>query len=373
MNPKLEYVNGLQVEVEDFGLARGRRRQRLRSARLGPAFLPEVPMGRIVLVLTVTAGLVLAPVATQAQQRQTAPAIAVIYGNTPEVDIAGPHRTDGQAKAFVQAMSRLGWIEGKNITVIWRSAEGRPDRYQAIADELASTKLDLLVVSGGPPLLRTLQKTMKTVPIVMAGTFADPVGSGVAKSLARPAGNVTGLTTAASPALNEKRLELLKEAAPQISRVAYLTNTGLHLPDEAARILRLRLFPAAVDAVEGLQPALAGIAREHVDALFVADGIIFWAQRYALVEFAAAQRLPAMYPYDIYARAGGLMSYGANYVDLFQQAAPYVDKILKGAKPGDLPIEQPRKFELIVNLKTGKALGLTIPQSILLRADQVIE
>jgi putative ABC transport system substrate-binding protein len=199
------------------------------------------------------------------------------------------------------------------------------------------------------------------------------VGFGVAKSLARPEGNVTGLTTTASGALNEKRLELLKETVPQISRVAYLTNTGRRVPDSAGRILRLTLLPVAVDAPDGLQPALAEIARRHVDAVFVADGIIFWAQRYAIVEFAAKQRLPTIYPYDIYARAGGLMSYGANYVDLFRQAAPYVDKILKGAKPGDLPIEQPTKFELVINLKTAKALGLIIPQTLLLRADQILE
>jgi putative ABC transport system substrate-binding protein len=233
--------------------------------------------------------------------------------------------------------------------------------------------LNLIVVAGGPPLLRVLQREMKTIPIVMAGTFNDPVAGGVAKSLARPAGNVTGLTTGASGTLNDKRLELLRETAPQISRVAYLINSGLRVPYDAARALRLTLLPKVVDSPEELEPALADIARQHVDALLVANGIIFWAQRYALVEFAAKARLPAIYPYDVYTRAGGLLSYGANYVELFGRAAPYVDKILKGARPGDLPIEQPTKFELVINLKTAKALGLTIPPSLLLRADQVIE
>jgi putative tryptophan/tyrosine transport system substrate-binding protein len=330
-------------------------------------------MRLIGLAVVLTLNFTFALLAAEAQQPRRAPTIAVIYGNTPEEEIAAPHRTDRQAQAFVQAMSRLGWVEGQNITIIWRSAEGRPDRYQVLAQDLASNKLHLMVVAGGPPLLRVLQKAMNTIPIVMAGTFADPVGSGVAKSLARPEGNVTGLTTSPSRALNDKRLELLRETAPRISRVAYLTNTGLRVPESAARSLGVTLLPVAVDAPDRLQPALVDIARQHVDAVFVADGQFFWAQRYAIVEFAAKQRLPTIYPYDIYTRAGGLMSYGANYVDIFQQAARYVDKILKGPKPGDLPIEQPTKLELVINLKTAKALGLTIPPSVLLRADQVIE
>jgi len=329
-------------------------------------------MRLIGLVVILAVSFALAPLVVAAQLARTPPTIAVVYANNPEAEITGPHRTDRQAIAFVEAMRGFGWVDGQNITIIWRSAEGQPDRYPALAQKLASTKLNLIVVAGGPPLLRALRKELNAIPIVMVGTLADPVRDGVAKSLARPEGNVTGLTTAASGTLNEKRLELLKETVPQISRVAYLMNTRLHPPYTAARILRLTLLPVTVDAPDELQPALADIVRRHVDAILL-DGIIFWAQRHAIVEFAAKQRLPTMYPYDIYTRAGGLMSYGANYVDLFRRAAPYVNKILKGAKPGDLPIEQPTKFELMINLKAAKGLGLTIPPSVLTRADQVIE
>jgi len=330
-------------------------------------------MRLIGLAVVLTLCLAPGPPAGAAQQARTPPTIAVVYANNPEAEITGPHRTDRQAIAFVDAMRSLGWVEGRNITIIWRSAEGRPDRYPVLAQELASTKLNLIVVGGGPLLLSALRKAMNSVPIVMAGTFVDPVRGGVAKSLARPAGNVTGLTIAASMTLNEKRLELLKEAAPRISRVAYLINTGVDVPEAAARVLRLTLLPVVVDAPDELQPALADIARQHVDAVFVPNAIIFWAYRRVIIEFSAQQRLPAMYPYEIYTKAGGLMSYGANWVDIFQRAAPYVDKILKGAKPADLPIEQPTKFELVINLRTAKVLGLTIPQTLLLRADQVIE
>lgn len=192
---------------------------------------------RLIGLVTLVASLILAPHTIEAQPSRPVPTIAVVYGNNPESEIARPHRTDRQAIAFVQAMSRLGWVEGQNIDIVWRSVEGRPDRYSAIAQELAQTKLNLIVVAGAPPLFRVLQREMKTIPIVMAGTFNDPVAGGVAKSLARPAGNVTGLTTGASGTLNDKRLELLRETAPQISRVAYLINSGLGVPYDAARTL----------------------------------------------------------------------------------------------------------------------------------------
>jgi putative ABC transport system substrate-binding protein len=284
-------------------------------------------MRRIGLV-TLVASLIVAPLAGEAQSSRPVPTIAVVYGNNPESEILGPCRSDRQAIALVQAMSRLGWVEGQNITIVWRSAEGRPDRYSTIAKGLANTRLNLIVVAGGPPLLRALQQAVNTIPIVMAGTFNDPVEGGVARSLARPGGNVTGLTTGASGALNDKRLELLKETVPRISRVAYLMNSGMRVPHDAAGTMRLTFLQKVVNSREELEPALADIARQRVDAVLVANGIIFWAQRYALVEFAARARLPAIYPYDVYTRAGGLLSYGANHVELFGRVAPYVDKIL---------------------------------------------
>jgi putative tryptophan/tyrosine transport system substrate-binding protein len=218
--------------------------------------------------------------------------------------------------------------------------------------------------------VRAIRKATSTIPIV--GTGGPGTFQGI-QSLARPGGNVTGLMSAPDARFAEKRLELLKEAVPTLSRVACLSDDGTTGAPEAAA--RPSHHPRAipVGGPGGLQPALASIERQRVDAIFVVAGPFFWSQRGEIIEFAARRRLPAMYPFDIYVRDGGLMSYGANYADINRRAAIYVDKILKGARPGDLPIEQPVKYELLVNLKTAKALGLTIPATILLQADQVIE
>jgi putative ABC transport system substrate-binding protein len=272
-------------------------------------------------------------------------------------------------------MRELGWIDGQNITSERKSAEGRPDQYAGVAQELLRLKLNLIVASGAG-LTRTIMKATNAIPIVMAGAFYDAADAGV-KSMARPGGTVTGLTVASSNTLIGKRLELLKEAAPGISRVAYLGNS---LPPgttsvAVARALKLVLAPVVlIPTPEGLQAGFTAIERARVDALFVGDTATFFsAARGALVEFAAKQRLPASYPFDYYVEAGGLMSYGIDYNDIFRRAATYVDKILKGANPGDLPIEQPTKFELVINLKTAKTLGLALSPSLLLRADRVIE
>jgi putative ABC transport system substrate-binding protein len=312
--------------------------------------------------------LALAPVATEGQAPRAHPTVAVVFANQPTRDLVGPQPSDPYARAFLEGMRDLGWVDGQNVTIVWRSAEGQPDRSTALANELVRLKVDVIVASGAPAL--GIRSATSAIPIVVVG--ADAV-HGI-QSLARPGGNVTGLTTSSDARFAEKRLELLKETVPKISRVAYLSDVGASAaPQAAARALRLTLVPIPVKDPDGLQPALASLARQRVDAIFVAYGRLFWTQRREIIEFAAQQRLPAMYPYDVFVRDGGLISYGVNFVDLLRRAASYVDKILKGAKPGDLPVEQPLKFELLVNLKTAKALGLAIPETILLQADRTIE
>ncbi len=207
----------------------------------------------------------------------------------------------------------------------------------------------------------------------MAGT-GNVVEAGLVKSLAQPGGNVTGLATLGET-INLKRLQLLKEAIPRISRVAYLDSGSTLNPDllAAANSLALKLLLVKIDATEDFQRAFADVIKQRVDAVFVGYAPFFWAQRRVIVEFAGRQRRPAMYPYDVYVESGGLMSYGANYIQIYRRAVTYVDKVLKGAKPADLPVEQPTKFDLVINLKTAKALGLTIPPSVLLRVDRLIE
>jgi putative ABC transport system substrate-binding protein len=324
---------------------------------------------------TIAGGLLAAPLAAEAQPTGKVPRIALVFANAPLADITGPRPAQPNARAFLEAMRELGWIDGQNITIERKSAEGRPDRYAGLAQELLRLKLDLIVCPAASLTQSILQAT-STIPIVIAGAFADPVIEGKVKSLARPGGNLTGLTMFSSNTLFGKRLELLKEAVPGISRVAFLGNLYAPAPTTAAvaRALKLALVPVVIPTPEGLQKGFATIERARVDALFVADTATFFpAARGALVEFAAKQRLPASYPFDVYVEAGGLMSYGVDFNDIFRRAAIYVDKILKGANPGDLPIEQPTKVNLAINLRTAKALGLTIPPSLLQRADQVIE
>jgi putative ABC transport system substrate-binding protein len=332
-------------------------------------------MDRRAFISGITLGLLAAPLAAEAQPTGKVPRIALVFANAPLADITGPRPAQPNARAFLEAMRELGWIDGQNITIERKSAEGRPDRYAGLAQELLRLKLDLIVCPAASLTQSILQAT-STIPIVIAGAFADPVIEGKVKSLARPGGNLTGLTMFSSNTLFGKRLELLKEAVPGISRVAFLGNLYAPAPTTAAvaRALKLALVPVVIPTPEGLQKGFATIERARVDALFVADTATFFpAARGALVEFAAKQRLPASYPFDVYVEAGGLMSYGVDFNDIFRRAAIYVDKILKGANPGDLPIEQPTKVNLAINLRTAKALGLTIPPSLLQRADQVIE
>jgi putative ABC transport system substrate-binding protein len=275
-------------------------------------------------------------------------------------------------------LRELGYVEGKNIVVECRSAEGKPDRLAELAAELVGLKVNVIVAAGGELVARAAKQATQTIPIVMTNA-ADPVETGLIVSLARPGSNVTGLATI-SPELGGKRLALLKEAFPKVERVAVLTNPAN--PEQRVRLKEIEVAAQALgiqlQILEVRQPsdfdvAFSAITRERAHALLPLGDPLIVSNRTRLVDFAAKNRLPAMYHRTEFVDAGGLMVYGPNYDDLFRRAATFVDKILKGAKPGDLPVEQPTKFELAINLKTAKALGLAIPPSLLARADKIIE
>jgi len=314
------------------------------------------------------------PLATKAQQVTKIPRIAFIFESTPEAELAPLNPTSRYARAFLEGMRQLGWINGQNIMIEWRTVEGHPERYAAVAQELVKLHVDVVVTSntGGAMAMR---QASSRIPIVVAG--GDLVGAGLALSLKHPGGTVTGLTATASSEIASKRVQLLKEACPQVSQVAILFSPPRsNLPgtmEEAARTLGLTLAPAEVTAPEGFETAFASIQRARVGAIILGGSPFFWANRRKIIEFAAKENLPAMYWDRIFAESGGLMSYGSDYGDIDRRAAFYVDKILKGANPGTLPIERPTKFELVINLRTAKALGLTIPSSLLLQADEIIQ
>ena len=268
--------------------------------------------------------------------------------------------------AFRQELSKLGWIEGKNITIEYRFAEQKPERLPELAADLVRLKVDLIVVSGTPPALAA-KKATTTIPIVMANA-ADPVGAGLVASLARPGGNVTGLSSLA-PELNTKRLEILKDAVPKLARVGLLrrresASTDLQLKElrPAAVALKLKLEEIETQAdAKGLESAFQTAKQKQVNAIMTTATRAFFAERKRIVELAGKYRLPAIYFQKEFVDEGGLMSYGVDYNDLYRRAAVYVDKILKGAKPADLPVQQATKFEFVINLKAAKQIGLTIP------------
>jgi putative ABC transport system substrate-binding protein len=309
-----------------------------------------------------------APLAAQAQQAAKVRRIGFLC----------PGRCDEpQREAFWQGLRELGYVEGQNIAIESRSAEGKLDRLPELALDLVRLKVDVIVV-GAEPSAQAAKRATTTIPIVMAVSF-DPVGSGLVASLARPGGNLTGLATL-NPELAGKRLELLKETVPGVVRIAVLRNSNnpittpqLRETRAAAQALGLELQSLDVQGPEDFDAAFQAATKARAGALIVLSDGVTNDHRTRLVGFAAKSRLPAMYGGRPYVDAGGLMAYGANGADNFRRAATYVDKILKGAKPADLPIEQPTKFELVINFKTAKALGLTIPQSILVRADEVIQ
>jgi putative ABC transport system substrate-binding protein len=281
------------------------------------------------------------------------------------------------AQAFRGGLRDVGYVEGRDVVVEWRTASGDYDRVPQLVADLIQSKVEVIVVDGTVGT-RAAKRATSTIPIVMA-LVADPVGSGLVANLAHPGGNVTGLTIMTTD-LSAKRLQLLKEAIPRVAKVAVLWNPDTpyspKVIDElkaAAPSLSIELKFVGVRTPEEFGPAFLAVSRAHAQALYVIEETLFFTHRMTLLELASKGRLPAMCGARQYADAGGLMSYGPNYGDLFRRSAGYVDKILKGAKPGDLPIDQPTKFELVVNLKTAKALGLPIPESILLQADEVIQ
>ncbi len=315
--------------------------------------------------------------AARAQQVGKVHRVAFIATNTPVPELlANPNPA---VRAFVQGLRDLGYIEGKNLVLEWRSAEGKYERFPEITRELLSLNVDVIVSIINPSILAAKNLT-STVPVVMIA--ANPVQAGFVESLARPGGNITGLTWETGFEIIQKHVQLLKELVPAMSYLAFLWPEKQWDPgnargirqsiEEAARLLGLRLLfaePIPTNYVD----ALAVIERERPDALLVAPGPAQFINRRQIVEFASRNRLPAMYPFVQAVREGGLIGHGIDTIDLFRRLAGYVDKILKSAKPADLPVEQPTKFQLAINLKTAKALGLDVPPTLLARADEVIE
>ncbi len=312
------------------------------------------------------------PLGLQAQQSATTYRIGVLSPGSASL-------TTGR-EAFVQRLHELGWTLGQNVRLEARYADGNLDRLPDLAADLAQLKVSVIMAFGTPASLAAKQATA-TIPIVMLA--GDPVGTGLVTSLARPGGNITGLTPEASLDLTQaamKRLELLKEAAPTTLRVAILGNRS-NPPERRvreaivgpARTLGLTLIPVDVQRPGDLNEALALLNRERPDALVAAEDPLIIEQRQVIIDFAARHRLPTVFGGRVFVDAGGLMSYGTDWADLLRRSATLVDKILRGARPGDLPIEQPTKFELVINLKTAKTLGLDIPQSLLLRADHLVQ
>ena len=310
----------------------------------------------------------------EAQQAAKVPRIGYLFSNLAT--------TSHLWEAFRQGLRDLGYVEGRNVVIESRDAEGKLERLPALAVELVALKVDVIVVGGTPQALAAMQAT-RTLPIVFAAV-GDPVTDGLVTSLARPGGNVTGFSTSsAAPEIIGKRLELLTQSVPGVTRAAVLWQPGgqgertnkdlLHGTDVAARALGLRLQVVEVRGPDDFGRAFSDVTRARAGALTVLGTTMFFNARRRLVDLAAKNRMPAVYPLREFVDAGGLMAYGQNLADLFRRAATYVDKIIKGAKPADLPVEQPTKFELVINLKTAKALGITIPQSVLARADEVIE
>jgi len=279
-------------------------------------------------------------------------------------------------EAFRQRLYELGYVEGKNIFIEYRYAEGKPGRLPNLAAELVRLKVDVMVTVGGSSVIAA-KKASSTIPIVFTGS-GDPVASGFVSSLARPGGNITGLSTMASD-LNSKRLELLKEAFPKVAQVALLWegfargNQTLTETEAAAKALGVKLLSLKAQSLDDFHSAFARAKRDGAQALIAGAGPLVNRQQRQVLDFAAKNQLPAMYPTSEFVEAGGLMSYAPNFADLWRRAADFVDKILKGTKPADIPVEQPMKFEFLVNLKTAKQIGLTIPQKALERADKVIK
>jgi len=324
-------------------------------------------MNRRAFLCGLTLGTLAAPLATGAQPPGRIPRVGILNSDTMQ---------DARVDEFRDGLRKLGYVEGQNLLITYRWADGQLDRLPALVDDLLASHVDVIVAIGAS--VWAAKRQTSTVPIVMAFS-GDPVGTAMVPSLARPGGNITGLSFMSSD-LAAKRLELLKQMFPRIARVAVLyvpaevsTVPELRETEAAAGTINVTLQPLQVRHPDDLGPLFAKAAHERADALLLFAHAFAFVHRDRIVELAARQRLPTMFGWREFVDVGGLTSYGPNVNTMLRRAAGYVDRILKGAKPADLPIEQPTKFELVINLKTAKALGLTIPQSILVRADEVIQ
>jgi putative ABC transport system substrate-binding protein len=328
---------------------------------------------KLVGTFTIALTFALGGAVARAQQPKKVPRIGYLSNTDPA-------RESARSEAIRLGLRELGYIEGQNIAIEYRYAEGKIDRFAELAAELVRLKVDIIVVAGGPLWVRAAKNATKTIPIVMTGQGSDPVEAGLIESLARPGGNVTGLTNL-STELGGKRLELFKEAVPKIARVAVLYDPAAlasvievkEVLPPAARTLRLTVRFWEVRDADGFEKVFAALSKEHPDGLYPVSGPLMRDNQKRTVDFALKSRLPSMYQSKEAVDAGGLMSYGVNLADSYRRVAYYVDRILKGAKPADLPIEQPTKFELVINLKTAKALGLTIPPVVMMRAEKVVK
>jgi putative ABC transport system substrate-binding protein len=312
---------------------------------------------------------ILCPLSARAQQRSNLPTIGFLGATTPTVWSAF-------VSAFLNRLRELGWIDGSNIAIEYRWAQGREERYVEFAGEFIRLKVDVILTSGTGPVL-AVKKATSTIPIVFAAA-GDPVGTGLVASLARPGGNVTGLSNQQTD-LAATRLALLREVVPSLRRVGVVGNVNtpnvtleMNEVQATAAKIGLEVVRLEIKKPEDIVPGIEAL-KGRVDGLYVCTDPLITTYTVPINTLAAAEKLPTMYAFREYVRSGGLMSYGPNFPDLFRRSADYVDKILRGAKPADLPVEQPVKFDLIINLTTARALGLTIPEAFLLRANEVIE
>jgi putative ABC transport system substrate-binding protein len=317
------------------------------------------------------AALLVCSIPAQAQQPKKTSRIGYLsaYESTTE---------STRTETLRRALRELGYIEGQNILIEYRYAEGKRDKYPNLAAEMVRLKVDVIVVSGGLLPIQATRNATKTIPIVMTGVGADPVKTGLVESLAHPGGNVTGITNVET--LGGKRLELLKESVPKLARLAVLYDpavpAGRQERDDlliVARALEMTIQPWEIRAAADLEKVFAAFNEERSDGLYASESLVITANAKRIADFAAKNRLPSMYSSREAVYAGGLMYYGSDLEENYRRVATYVDRILKGAKPGDLPVEQPTKFELFINLKTAKQIGLTIPSSVLAKTDRAIK
>ena len=352
------------------------------SVRVSPISDEVIMKLRTIGLISVLAlGLLAAPLPAEAQQAGKVYRIGFLGMGSPGSLQRLKLKPSPQHIAFRQGLRELGYVEGQNLVLEYRYAEGKTERLPDLAAELVRLKVDVILASPAPPAIRALHRATRTIPIVMAGALIDPVKAGFIVSLAKPGGNITGLTNRESE-LHGKRLELLKEAFPRISRVAILwpppqqkhAMKDIEAAGQALGIQIKSVVPTRrARGLGDIESALSAISRERPDALLVSSSGIINRRRARIIEFTAKRRLPTIYARSRVVKAGGLMSYGVKIPDLFRRAATYVDKILKGGKPADLPVERPRKFDLVINLKTAKKQGLTIPPQFLAGANRVIK